>query len=130
MNIEANSSAGTGPGESPGGNWRKPGIERSPYTLLEDTSGSTTASNDIELVMDVPVQLTVELGRAKMQIRHLVSLTYGAVIELDVPAGDPLDVVVNGTLVAQGEVVIVNDRYAIRLTDIVTPTERLRKLSR
>lgn len=130
MNIEANTSAGTGPGESPGSNWRKPGVERSPYSLLEDTSGSATASNDIELVMDVPVQLTVELGRAKMQIRHLVGLTYGAVIELDVPAGDPLDVVVNGTLVAQGEVVIVNDRYAIRLTDIVTPTERLRKLSR
>lgn len=130
MNTEANTSAATDPGESPGTNGRKPRIERSPYTLLDDTSGSTTASNDIELVMDVPVQLTVELGRSKMQIRHLVGLTYGAVIELDVPAGDPLDVVVNGTLVAQGEVVIVNDRYAIRLTDIVTPTERLRKLSR
>jgi flagellar motor switch protein FliN/FliY len=80
--------------------------------------------------MDVPVQIAVELGRAKMQIRHLVALTYGSVIELDVQAGDPLDVVVNGTLVAQGEVVIVNDRYAIRLTDIVTPAERLRKLNR
>ena len=80
--------------------------------------------------MDVPVQISVELGRSKMQIRQLVALTYGAVIELDVHAGDPLDVVVNGTLVAQGEVVIVNDRYAIRLTDIVTPSERMRRLSR
>jgi flagellar motor switch protein FliN/FliY len=86
--------------------------------------------NDIELVMDVPVQITVELGRAKMQIRNLLALSYGAVIELDVQAGEPLDVVVNGCLVAQGEVVIVNDRYGIRLTDIVTPAERLRKLNR
>jgi flagellar motor switch protein FliN/FliY len=105
-------------------------IQPSPYSLLDESVGGGGAANDIELVMDVPVQITVELGRSKMQIRQLVALTYGAVIELDVHAGDPLDVVVNGTLVAQGEVVIVNDRYAIRLTDIVTPAERLRKLNR
>ena len=80
--------------------------------------------------MDVPVQVTVELGRAKMQIRNLLNLTYGSVIELDILAGEPLEVVVNGCLVAQGEVVIVNDRYGIRLTDIVTPAERLRKINR
>ncbi|NBT79340.1 MAG: flagellar motor switch protein FliN, partial [Betaproteobacteria bacterium] len=74
--------------------------------------------------------VTVELGRAKMQIRNLLSLTYGSVIELDIMAGEPLDVMVNNCLIAQGEVVIVNDRYGIRLTDIVTPTERLRKLNR
>jgi flagellar motor switch protein FliN/FliY len=99
------------------------------YNLLED-SGSTHGGSDIELVMDVAVQISVELGRSKMQIRHLLALGYGSVIELDVLAGDPLDVTVNGTLVAQGEVVIINDRYAIRLTDIVTPAERLRKLNR
>jgi flagellar motor switch protein FliN/FliY len=65
-----------------------------------------------------------------MQIRNLLSLTYGSVIELDIMAGEPLDVMVNNCLIAQGEVVIVNDRYGIRLTDIVTPTERLRKLNR
>jgi len=86
--------------------------------------------NEIDLVMDVPVQVTVELGRAKMQIRNLLNLTYGSVIELDILAGEPLEVVVNGCLVAQGEVVIVNDRYGIRLTDIVTPAERLRKINR
>jgi flagellar motor switch protein FliN/FliY len=74
--------------------------------------------------------VTVELGRAKMQIRNLLNLTYGSVIELDILAGEPLEMVVNGCLVAQGEVVIVNDRYGIRLTDIVTPAERLRKINR
>ena len=86
--------------------------------------------NDIDLVVDVPVQVTVELGRAKMQIRNLLALSYGSVIELDMLAGEPLEVVVNGCLIAQGEVVIVNDRYGIRLTDIVTPAERLRKINR
>jgi flagellar motor switch protein FliN/FliY len=81
-------------------------------------------------VLDIPVNVTVELGRAKMQIRNLLALSYGSVVELDVLAGEPLDVMVNGCLIAQGEVVIVNDRYGIRLTDIVTPTERLRKLNR
>ena len=84
----------------------------------------------IDLVLDIPVNVTVELGRAKMQIRNLLALSYGSVVELDVLAGEPLDVMVNGCLIAQGEVVIVNDRYGIRLTDIVTPTERLRKLNR
>jgi flagellar motor switch protein FliN/FliY len=97
---------------------------------LEDGGKSGADFNDIDLVMDVPVQVTVELGRAKMQIRNLLNLTYGSVIELDILAGEPLEVVVNGCLVAQGEVVIVNDRYGIRLTDIVTPAERLRKINR
>jgi flagellar motor switch protein FliN/FliY len=88
------------------------------------------AINDIDLVVDVPVQVTVELGRAKMQIRNLLALSYGSVIELDMLAGEPLEVVVNGCLIAQGEVVIVNDRYGIRLTEIVTPAERLRKINR
>ena len=96
--------------------------------LFRSQSGAN--SNEIDLVMDVPVQVTVELGRAKMQIRNLLNLTYGSVIELDILAGEPLEVVVNGCLVAQGEVVIVNDRYGIRLTDIVTPAERLRKINR
>lgn len=125
-----NTESMTGQGDGFAGDARRQRIEPSPYNLLAESNEGGGAANDIELVMDVPVQITVELGRSKMQIRHLVALTYGAVIELDVHAGDPLDVVVNGTLVAQGEVVIVNDRYAIRLTDIVTPAERLRKLNR
>ena len=95
-----------------------------------DIGGADGDVNDIDLVLDIPVNVTVELGRAKMQIRNLLALSYGSVVELDVLAGEPLDVMVNGCLIAQGEVVIVNDRYGIRLTDIVTPTERLRKLNR
>jgi len=95
-----------------------------------DIGGADGGVNDIDLVLFIPVNVTVELGRAKMQIRNLLALSYGSVVELDVLAGEPLDVMVNGCLIAQGEVVIVNDRYGIRLTDIVTPTERLRKLNR
>jgi len=95
-----------------------------------DIGGAVGGVNDIDLVLDNPANVTVELGRAKMQIRNLLALSYGSVVELDVLAGEPLDVMVNGCLIAQGEVVIVNDRYGIRLTDIVTPTERLRKLNR
>jgi len=105
-------------------------LRKAPFNTLQDSIQSGANSNEIDLVMDVPVQVTVELGRAKMQIRNLLNLTYGSVIELDILAGEPLEVVVNGCLVAQGEVVIVNDRYGIRLTDIVTPAERLRKINR
>ena len=105
-------------------------VRRANFDSLDGASANSNSDNDIDLVMDVPVQVTVELGRAKMQIRNLLALTYGSVIELDILAGEPLEVVVNGCLVAQGEVVIVNDRYGIRLTDIVTPAERLRKINR
>ncbi len=105
-------------------------VRRANFDSLDGSSVNANSGNDIDLVMDVPVQVTVELGRAKMQIRNLLALTYGSVIELDILAGEPLEVVVNGCLVAQGEVVIVNDRYGIRLTDIVTPAERLRKINR
>ena len=105
-------------------------VRRANFDDLEGGGASAVAYNDIDLVMDVPVQVTVELGKAKMQIRNLLALTQGSVVELDIIAGEPLEVVVNGCLVAQGEVVIVNDRYGIRLTDIVTPAERLRKINR
>lgn len=105
-------------------------LRKATFNNLEDGARAGAMPNEIDLVMDVPVQVTVELGRAKMQIRNLLNLTYGSVIELDILAGEPLEVVVNGCLVAQGEVVIVNDRYGIRLTDIVTPAERLRKINR
>lgn len=105
-------------------------MRKAKFSNLEDGNLPGADFNEIDLVMDVPVQVTVELGRAKMQIRNLLNLTYGSVIELDILAGEPLEVVVNGCLVAQGEVVIVNDRYGIRLTDIVTPAERLRKINR
>jgi flagellar motor switch protein FliN/FliY len=86
--------------------------------------------NDIDFILDIPVQLTVELGRTKIAIKNLLQLAQGSVVELDGLAGEPMDVLVNGCLIAQGEVVVVNDKFGIRLTDIVTPAERIRKLNR
>lgn len=83
-----------------------------------------------DMIMDIPVALTVELGRTKISIRNLLQLAHGSVVELDGMAGEPMDVLINGTLIAQGEVVVVNDKFGIRLTDIVTPQERVRKLNR
>lgn len=93
-------------------------------------TGATSAGNDINMILDIPVQLTVELGRTRIPIKHILQLAQGSVIELDALAGEPMDVLVNGYLIAQGEVVVVNDKFGIRLTDIVTPSERMRRLSR
>jgi len=86
--------------------------------------------NELEMILDIPVQISVELGRTKINIRNLLQLAHGSVVELDALAGEPMNVLVNGTLIAQGEVVVVNDKFGIRLTDIITPSERMRKLGR
>jgi len=93
-------------------------------------SGALAAGNDINMILDIPVQLTVELGRTRIPIKHILQLAQGSVVELETLAGEPMDVLVNGYLIAQGEVVVVNDRFGIRLTDIVTPSERMRRLSK
>ncbi|BET97137.1 flagellar motor switch protein FliN [Xenorhabdus taiwanensis] len=86
--------------------------------------------SDIDLIMDIPVKLSVELGRTKMTIKQLLRLSQGSVVPLDGLAGEPLDILINGYLIAQGEVVVVSDKYGIRITDIITPSERMRRLSR
>ncbi|ALB67314.1 flagellar motor switch protein FliN [Cronobacter dublinensis] len=88
------------------------------------------ALQDINLIMDIPVKLTVELGRTRMTIKELLRLTQGSVVALDGLAGEPLDILINGYLIAQGEVVVVADKYGVRITDIITPSERMRRLSR
>jgi flagellar motor switch protein FliN/FliY len=93
-------------------------------------SGAATIQNDLDMILDIPVQLTVELGRTKMPIKQLLQLAQGSVVELSVMAGEPLDVLINGFLIAQGEVVVVNEKLGIRLTDIVTPSERLHRLNK
>jgi flagellar motor switch protein FliN/FliY len=93
-------------------------------------AGVATAQNDLDMILDIPVQLTVELGRTKMPIKHLLQLAQGSVVELAGMAGEPLDVMINGFLIAQGEVVVVNDKLGIRLTDIITPSERLNRLNK
>lgn len=103
----------------------------SPASFANFSSGaSPTAGNDINMILDIPVQLTVELGRTRIPIKHILQLAQGSVVELEALAGEPMDVLVNGYLIAQGEVVVVNDKFGIRLTDIVTPSERMRRLSR
>ncbi|WP_413738603.1 flagellar motor switch protein FliN [Sodalis sp. RH21] len=93
----------------------------------EDSAGPL---QDIDMIMDIPVKLTVELGRTKMTIKELLRLSQGSVVALDGLAGEPLDILINGYLIAQGEVVVVADKYGVRITDIITPSERMRRLSR
>lgn len=97
-----------------------------------DGSGDTRPSEDVELnfdvIMDVPVHISMEIGRTEINIRNLLQLNQGSIVELDRLAGEPLDVLVNGTLIARGEVVVINEKFGIRLTDVISPAERLRKL--
>jgi flagellar motor switch protein FliN/FliY len=92
--------------------------------------GKDGTSQDINMVLDIPVTLSVELGRTKVPIKYILQLAQGSVVELDALAGEPMDVLINGYLIAQGEVVVVNDKFGIRLTDVVTPSERLKRLSK
>ncbi len=100
------------------------------FTDFAPSLGTGAAGNDLNMILDIPVQLTVELGRTKIPIKHILQLAQGSVVELEALAGEPMDVLVNGYLIAQGEVVVVNDKFGIRLTDVVTPSERMRRLSR
>jgi flagellar motor switch protein FliN/FliY len=94
--------------------------------LFEEAEGGESLS--LELILDIPLTLSVEIGRTEMPIQRLLQLTQGAVIELDKMVGEPMDVLVNGTLIAQGEVVVIDDQFGIRLTQIVSPAERIRHL--
>jgi flagellar motor switch protein FliN/FliY len=102
-------------------------------TPLTNPQGGGSAGapvQDIQMVLDIPVQLSVELGRTRVPIKYILQLAQGSIVELDALAGEPMDVLINGYLIAQGEVVVVNDKFGIRLTDIVTPSERMRRVSR
>ncbi len=100
------------------------------FPPLQNDGDVFKTDGDIARVLDVPVQLTAELGRTRMTIKNLLQLSPGSVVELDGLAGQPMDVFINGYLIAQGEVVVVNDKFGIRLTDIITPSERIQKLNR
>jgi flagellar motor switch protein FliN/FliY len=100
------------------------------FKPLDAAAGSKLGEGfDIEMIRDIPVQLSVELGRTRVTIRELLQLNQGSVVELQNLAGEPMDIYINGYLVAQGEVVVVGDNYGVRLTDIVTPSERLSRLT-
>jgi flagellar motor switch protein FliN len=101
-----------------------------PHVLEHLQNTPSAGPRDIERIMDIPVQLSVEIGRTRTSIKNILQLAQGSVVELDAMAGSPMDVLINGYLIAQGEVVVVNDRFGIRLTDVVTPAERMRRLNR
>src|SRR3954465_207931 len=102
------------------------------FDTLTDDGGAGEVGKDVnlEVILDVPVTLSMEVGRTRIPIRNLLQLNQGSVVELDRAAGEPLDVFVNGTLVAHGEVVVVNEKFGIRLTDVISPPERIRKLKK
>lgn len=97
-------------------------VEDSPFAVGASDSGN------LDVVLDIPVRLSMEVGNTSISIRRLLQLNRGSVVELDRQAGEPLDVLVNGTLVAHGEVVVINDKFGIRLTDVISPEQRIRTL--
>ncbi|HEY7995703.1 MAG TPA: flagellar motor switch protein FliN [Steroidobacteraceae bacterium] len=98
------------------------------FDQVKDDATPAARDVNLEVILDVPVTLSLEVGRTRIPIRNLLKLNQGSVVEFDRAAGEPLDVFVNGTLIAHGEVVVVNEKFGIRLTDVVSPAERLRKL--
>jgi flagellar motor switch protein FliN/FliY len=96
--------------------------------LQPETGDGNSGDVKIDAILDVPITISMEIGRARINIRNLLQLNQGSVVELDRLAGEPMDVLVNGTLIAQGEVVVVNEKFGIRLTDIVSPADRVKKL--
>jgi len=109
---------------------QQPQVTSAPVFEQFSMPGQSGQINNLEMILDIPVNLTVELGRTKIAIRSLLQLAQGSVVELDGLAGEPMNVLVNGCLIAQGEVVVVNDKFGIRLTDIISPSERIRKINR
>ena len=97
-------------------------------SLVDDAVASSDEDLNLEVILDIPVTISMEVGSTKVNIRNLLQLNQGSVIELDRMAGEPLDVMVNGTLIAHGEVVVVNEKFGIRLTDVISPAERVKKL--
>ncbi|BCN92999.1 hypothetical protein THMIRHAM_07840 [Thiomicrorhabdus immobilis] len=103
-------------------------ISSAAFDELAAERGNSKDKVDLDVLMDIPVTLQLEIGRAKVSIRNLLSYTQGSVVEMDRLAGEPLDLLVNGTLIAHGEVVVINDKFGVRLTDVVSPQERIKKL--
>ena len=104
------------------------GVAAAEFAELPRAAGGGSGQLNLDLIMDVRLALTLEVGRTRISVRNLLALTQGSVVELDKLAGEPLDVLVNGTLVAHGEVVVVNDKFGIRLLDVVSPEQRVESL--
>ena len=103
-------------------------VENAPVTELSSEGAPAAGDINLDVVLDIPVSLSMEVGRSRISIRNLLQLSQGSVVELERATGEPLDVYVNGTLIAHGEVVVVNEKFGMRLTDVISPAERIRKL--
>lgn len=108
----------------------QPGYSRAQFGDLQPDGSTGGGEVSLDLILDVGVNVALEVGRTRITVRELLQLTQGSILELDRLAGEPLDVLVNGVRIARGEVVVVNEKFGVRLTDIVTPSERMRRLSR
>ncbi len=110
----------------------KPGAKPRHETARFDELHAEKGAGEVQIdaILDVPVTISMEIGRTKISIRNLLQLNQGSVVELDRLAGEPMDVLINGTLVAQGEVVVVNEKFGIRLTDVISPADRIRRLQK
>ncbi|MBU6459465.1 MAG: flagellar motor switch protein FliN [Proteobacteria bacterium] len=97
------------------------------FSSLQEAVSTGIGAHSLEMVLDIPVTLTVEMGKTRLPIRNLLQLAQGSVVELDGQAGEPMNVLINGRLIAQGEVVVINDKFGIRLTDIIEPSQRMNK---
>ncbi len=103
-------------------------VELDEFDAPGASAGGGAGQPDLDVILDIPVSISMEVGRTSITIRNLLQLNQGSVIELDRLAGEPLDVLVNGTLIAHGEVVVVNEKFGIRMTDVISPSERIKRL--
>ena len=126
--ADALAESGDSGDEADTGNAVEDGAQAAELQNLVEEKFSVGEDVNLDVILDIPVTISMEIGRTKINIRNLLQLNQGSVVELDRLAGEPLDVLVNGTLIAHGEVVVVNEKFGIRLTDVVSPAERVKKL--
>lgn len=127
--VDTDAAAASGSAQTENESGQGGGYERAEFQDLASEPGSlSTAESNLEVILDIPVTLSMEVGRTEVPIQDLLALNRGSVVELDRMAGEPMDVLINGTLIAHGEVVVVNDKFGIRLTDVISPAERVKKL--
>ena len=126
--AQARPQAQTKPVEPPPAQNRPPAPQGAPFQELKPAAGTAGAQRDLDFLLDIPLEVTVELGRTRMLIKDLLQLGQGSVVELQKIAGEPMEILVNSRLVARGEVVVVNEKFGVRLTDIISPTERIQQL--
>lgn len=115
-------------GETPDDDSKEGGFQQVSAKALDDSAEQGSGDVKLDVILDIPVTIAMEIGRTKLSIRNLLQLNQGSVVELDRLAGEPMDVLVNGTLVAHGEVVVVNEKFGIRLTDVISPADRIKNL--